>query len=133
MPFNALALFFEKLRPLSENCALLGYYAAYPRFGTIYRSHLQRPGKKVKCTLVQAMRLCTGRMTHRGSTGIALLFLDHGTRMGIRFQRHAPTVLYPRGRPGTHCTGGWVGPRASLDRCGKSRSPLGFDPGPSSP
>jgi len=35
-----------------------------------------------KCTLVQAMRLCTGRTAHRGSGGIALLFLDHGTRRG---------------------------------------------------
>ena len=33
---------------------------------------------KVKCTLVQALRLCTGRTAHR-SRGIALLFLDHGT------------------------------------------------------
>ena len=32
-----------------------------------------------------------------------------------------PRPLYPRGRPGTHCIGGWVGPRAGLDRCGKSR------------
>ena len=38
--------------------------------------------KKVKCTLVQALRLSTGRMGHRGSRGIALLFLDHGTRSG---------------------------------------------------
>jgi hypothetical protein len=30
--------------------------------------------------------------------------------------------------PGTHCTGGWVGPRTGLDRCGKSRPPPGFDP-----
>jgi len=36
----------------------------------------------VKCTLVQALRLCTGRTAHRGSRGIALLFLDHGTRRG---------------------------------------------------
>jgi len=35
--------------------------------------------KKVKCTLVQALRLCTGCTVHRGSRGIALLFLDHGT------------------------------------------------------
>jgi hypothetical protein len=28
--------------------------------------------KKVKCTLVQALRLCTGCMAHRGSRGIAL-------------------------------------------------------------
>jgi len=34
------------------------------------------------CTLVQALRLCTGRSAHRGSRGIALLFLDHGTRRG---------------------------------------------------
>jgi len=35
---------------------------------------------KVKCTLVQALRLCTGRTAHRGIRGIALLFHDHGTR-----------------------------------------------------
>ena len=29
--------------------------------------------------------------------------------------------LYPWERPGTHCIGGWVGPRAGLDGCGKSR------------
>jgi len=37
---------------------------------------------KVKCTLVQALRLCTGRTPHRGSRGIALLFHGHGTRRG---------------------------------------------------
>jgi len=36
--------------------------------------------EKVKCTLVQALRLCTDRTAHRGSRGIALLFLDYGTR-----------------------------------------------------
>ena len=30
----------------------------------------------VKVTLVQALRLCTGRTAHRGSRGIALLFHD---------------------------------------------------------
>jgi len=39
----------------------------------------------VKCTLVQALRLCTGRAAHRGSRGIALPFLDHGTRRGWGF------------------------------------------------
>ena len=39
-----------------------------------------------------------------------------------------PGRFNPRERPGTHCTGGWVGPRAGLDGCGKSRSPPGFDP-----
>ena len=37
---------------------------------------------KLKCTLVQALRLCSGRTAHRGSRGIALLFLDYGTRRG---------------------------------------------------
>jgi hypothetical protein len=37
---------------------------------------------KVKCALVQALRLCTGRTAHRGSRGVALLFHDHGTRWG---------------------------------------------------
>jgi hypothetical protein len=32
-----------------------------------------------------------------------------------------PRPLYPRERPGTHCIGGWVGPRAGLDGYGKSR------------
>jgi hypothetical protein len=38
--------------------------------------------KRVKCTLVQALRLCTGCMAHTGSRGIALLFHGHGTRRG---------------------------------------------------
>ena len=47
---------------------------------------------------------------------------------GVRCHRHAPAALYPQERPGTHCAGGWVGPRAGLDRCEKSRPPPGFDP-----
>ena len=39
-------------------------------------------GKNLKCTLVQALRLCTGRTAHRGSRSIAILFLDSGTRRG---------------------------------------------------
>ena len=31
---------------------------------------------------MQALRICTGRTAHRGSRGIALLFLGHGTRRG---------------------------------------------------
>ena len=55
--------------------------------------------KKVKCTLVQALRLRTGRTAHRWSRGIALLFHDHGTRRGLRGQCHAPAALYSRERP----------------------------------
>jgi hypothetical protein len=41
--------------------------------------------------------------------------------MGVIGQQHPAAVVYPRERLGTYCTGGWVGPRAGLDSCGKSR------------
>ena len=47
-------------------------------------------------------------------------------------QQHAPAAIYPRERPGTHFTGGWVGPRAGLDGRKISFTP-GFNPGQSSP
>jgi hypothetical protein len=34
-------------------------------------------------------------------------------------QHHAPAALCSWERPGTHCTGGWVDPRAGLDRFGQ--------------
>jgi len=37
---------------------------------------------KVKCTLVQALSLCTGRMARRWSRVVALTFHDRGTRRG---------------------------------------------------
>ena len=37
---------------------------------------------KVKCAIVQALRLCTGRTAHGASRGVALLSLDRGTRRG---------------------------------------------------
>ena len=47
--------------------------------------------------------------------------------MGVGGKRHAPATL-PRERPGTHRVGGWVGPRAGLDRVRKISPPPGFDP-----
>ena len=41
--------------------------------------------------------------------------------MGVGCYRHAQAALPPRQKPGTHRTGGWVGPRKGLDGCGKSR------------
>ena len=38
----------------------------------------------------------------------------------------APWPLYPPERPGSHCTGGSVGPRVGLDGCGKSQPPTGI-------
>jgi len=43
--------------------------------------------------------------------------------MRVDCQRHAPVAM----SPGIGCIGCWVGPTASLDGCGKTRPPLGFD------
>jgi hypothetical protein len=48
-------------------------------------------------------------------------------------QRHAPAALPPGKRPVVHCIGGWVGHRAGLDGCGKSRPHQDSIPEPSSP
>jgi hypothetical protein len=41
-------------------------------------------------------------------------------------QPHAPAALPTGKRPGTHCTGGWVGPRDGLVVCGKSCPLIGI-------
>jgi hypothetical protein len=45
-------------------------------------------------------------------------------RRGWLTSRSGP--LYPRERPGTHCTGGWVGPRTGLNGCIKNLVPTGI-------
>ena len=47
---------------------------------------------------------------------------------GVGGQIHVPAALPPGKGLGTHCTGGWVGPKAGLDGCGKISPPPGFDP-----
>jgi len=59
------------------------------------------------------------------------LFLNLGTRWGWVVNA-TPRPLYPWERPPTHCVGGWMGPRAGLDGCGKSRPHRDSSPGPSS-
>ena len=46
---------------------------------------------------------------------------------GVGGQSHTPTTLPPGKGPGTHCTGGLVGPRVGLDRCGTISPPTRFD------
>jgi hypothetical protein len=46
-------------------------------------------------------------------------------------KHHALAILPLERIPGTHCTGVWVGLRASLDGCGEEKipcPPLGFKP-----
>ena len=75
---------------------------------------------KVKCTLVQALKLCTGCTAHRGSRGKAPLFLE-----GLASR---PGRSLPRERLGTHCTGGWVGSQGRSGKLRKISPPPGFDP-----
>ena len=64
---------------------------------------------KVKCTLVQAPRIGTGRTAHRGSRGIAVPFLDHGTRRGRRVS-FTPRPLFTPGKDSLPIVqeAGWV-------------------------
>jgi hypothetical protein len=48
-------------------------------------------------------------------------------------QRYAPAALLPGKIPRTHFIRSWVGPRAGLDECGKSRQHQDSIPGPPSP
>ena len=65
-------------------------------------------------------------MAQRVGSVIALIFHDRGTRRSESGQQHDPAALHPRERPGTHFTGGWMGPMAGLDGR-KISSPQGFD------
>ena len=94
---------------------------------SVFKQNILVKGK-VKCTLVQALRLCTGRTAHRGSRGIALPFHDYGTKRGWGV-RVTPRPLFTPGKDPVPIVqeAGWA-PWAGLDRCGKSRPPPGFDP-----
>jgi len=82
----------------------------------------------VKFTQQQATKSEKGT---RGIRVVQLFFFNFGARWDAWLTRH--TGRLPSGKkPITHCTGGWVGPRAVLDTWGKPRPTPGFDPGPSS-
>ena len=78
--------------------------------------------KMVKVTLGKA------KNAHRWSRNIAL-----GGLNGVRGQHQAPAALPPGNKNGNYGIGGWMGPRAGLDGCGKPRLLRDSIPGPSSP
>ena len=80
---------------------------------------------KVKCTLVQALRFCTERTAHRGSIGIALLFLDHGTRRGEGSESR-PGRSLPPGK--TRYPLYRSVPQGRSGQARKTSPPPGFDP-----
>jgi len=82
---------------------------------------------KVKYTLVQALRLCTGRTAHRGSRGIALLFLDHGTRRGEWLASRPGRSLLP-GKTQYPLYRGLGGPQGQSGQVRKISTASGLDP-----
>jgi hypothetical protein len=55
------------------------------------------------------------KMWPRGWVEVELYSSVTAALEGVSGQQHALAALYPRERPGTHFTGGWVGPKAGLD------------------
>jgi hypothetical protein len=82
---------------------------------------------KVKCTLVQALRLCTECRAHRASSGIALPFLDHGTRMGCGVSV-TPWPLFTPGKARYPLYRRLGGPQGRSEQVRKISSSPAFDP-----
>ena len=80
---------------------------------------------KAKCTLVQALRLCTGRTAHRRSKGIALLIHDHDNRMGWGI-RVTPRPLFTPGKTQYPLCRRLFGPQGRPGQMRKCRSPTGI-------
>jgi hypothetical protein len=90
-----------------------------------YKNNARNKGK-VKCTLVQALRLCTGRTAHSGSKGIALPFHDHGTRRG-EWSASRPGRNLPPGKTRYPLYIKLGGPQVRSGRP-ENLAPPGFDP-----
>jgi len=75
--------------------------------------------------LVQLLKLCTGRTVHRESRGIALLFPDHGTRMGWGVSV-TPRPLFTPGKDPVPIIqeAGWA-PRP-IWNCAENLAPIGI-------
>ena len=81
-------------------------------FDTVIEHKYTYKGKgKDKCHLMPC--LCSTEVQYQPIPNL-------GARRGWAVST-APRPLYLRERSDTHFTGGWVGPRAGLDRCGKCR------------
>ena len=81
----------------------------------------------LKHTLVQPLRLCTGCTAHRGSRGIALLFLDYGTRRGEGLALR-PGRYLPPGKAWYPLYKRLDGPRGRSRQVRKISPTPGFDP-----
>jgi len=82
---------------------------------------------KVKFILVQAPRIYTGRTAHGGSRGIALPFLDYGTRRGGGVSV-TPRPLFTPGKTRYSLYRRLGGPQGRSGQVRKISPPPGFDP-----
>ena len=89
------------------------FWESYTLWANAACSMLARVKVKVRFTLYRAMK------PQRRSRGIALFYLLPRRWMWVNA---TPRPLYLLEWPGTHYIGGWMGPRAGLDGCGRSRS-----------
>ena len=69
----------------------------------------------------------------RGGVNVYLYSFFNFVARWVWVVNATPRSLYSREWPGTHCAGGWVGPRAGVDGCGKSRRHRDSIHGPSIP
>jgi hypothetical protein len=75
------------------------------------RRALGRPRHKWKLALKQAMKVLIWGEKYSSTLSLTVL-LDGG----VGGQQHALATPPSAKNPSTHCAGGWVGPRAILDR-----------------
>ena len=116
--------------PLSPAAAIaVGYmYISLYKYITLYYKYsIHVMCKKVKCTLVQVLRLCTGRTAHRESRGIALPFHDHGTRRGLGVSV-TPRPLFTPGKDTIPIVQEARCPQGRSGQVRKNPPPSGIDP-----
>jgi hypothetical protein len=82
---------------------------------------------KKNCTLAQALRLFTGPTAHRGSRGIALPFLDNGTKRGWGVSV-TPRPLFTPEKTRYPLYRRMGGPQSRSGEVRKILPPPGFDP-----
>ena len=82
---------------------------------------------RIMCTPAQTLSLCTGRTARKGSRGIALLFLDHGTRKG-EGSASRPGLSLPPGKTRYPLYRRLGGSQGRSGQVRKISPPPGFDP-----
>ena len=104
-----------------------------------FHNNLRKKEQYIK-ELKQYKGKCKGKVHPRtGHKGIEWEWIYRSTISltsdlhGGGWETPYPCHFIPQEKPGTHCTGSWVGPRAGLDSCGKSCSQEDLIPGPISP